>query len=268
VWQTAVVSSGLYVYAIGRADHPLPGEVEAIDGSAHVDVVVDGRLAAFCSRVELDDFSQAVIDARANDVEWLGAIGYRHQSVMMALMRGGTILPLRAFTLFGSDEALHATLREQGETFTRVLARLDGRQEWTIRIELDPQRWSDALIRRVDTLRDLSSQIETAPSGRAFLLKKKLDEEKKRASRDAEQQLVAEIERAVVETLACDTVAESRAQRNGAFPQINVLIERDEEARLQELRERLDDRYRDDGVAVVLTGPWPPYSFAAIKDER
>jgi hypothetical protein len=267
VWQTAAVSRGLYVYAIGRADHPLPGEVEAIDGSAHVDVVVDGALAAFCSQVELDDFSQAVIDARANDVEWLGAIGYRHQAVMMALMHGGTILPLRAFTLFGSDQALRAKLREEGETFARVLARLDGKQEWTVRIELDPQRWSDALVRRVDTLRDLSAQIESAPAGRAFLLKKKLDEEKKRASREAEVQVVAEIESAVAEALACDTVAESRAQRNGAFPQINVLIDRDEDARLQELRETLDARYRDEGVAVVLTGPWPPYSFAAVKDE-
>jgi hypothetical protein len=256
------VPKGFYVYAIARAGHPLPAEVEAVDGSAHLDVVDDGPLAAFYTAVNLEDFSQAVIDARANDVEWLGAIGYRHQSVMTALLRGGTIIPLRAFTLFGSDAAVRAALQEQREAFLAALEKLDGKQEWTLRVEFEPQRWSEALVARVDALRDLAAQIEVAPAGRAFLLRKKLDEEKKRASREAEQQVVGEIENAVVAALACDTVAESRTQRAGAFPQINVLIERDEDARLQELRETLEARYGSEGVSVVVTGPWPPYSFA------
>ena len=41
-----------------------------------------------------------------------------------------------------------------------------------------------------------------------------------------------------------------------------VLIPRDEEARLQELREALARRYDDEGVTLALTGPWPPYTFA------
>ena len=35
-----------------------------------------------------------------------------------------------------------------------------------VRIEIDPQRWSDALVRRVDALRELSAQIDTAPPTR------------------------------------------------------------------------------------------------------
>jgi hypothetical protein len=258
------VPKGLYVYAIARAGHPLPSEVEAIDGSGHIDVIADDALGAFCSRVDLDNFSQAAIDARANDVEWLGGIGYRHQAVMTSLLRGGTIIPLRAFTLFGSGAAVQSLLREQREAFVETLDRLEGKQEWTLRIEFEPQRWSEALLRRVEPLGELSREIERAPSGRAFLLRKKFDEEKKRASREAEQQVVAEIEREVAAKLACDTVAESRTDRGGAFPQINVLINRDEESRLEELRELLEARYQGDGVVVAVTGPWPPYSFASL----
>ena len=71
-----------------------------------------------------------------------------------------------------------------------------------------------------------------------------------------------EIEREVIEKLACDVVSESRVQREGAFPQINVLIDRDEESRLQELHASLADRYVDQGVTLAITGPWPPYTFA------
>lgn len=259
----------LYVYAFGHAGHPLPERVEAIDSSERLDAITTGDLAAFVTPVDDIDFSQVTIDSRAKDVEWLGSIGYRHQSVMSALMHGGTIVPLRAFTLFASHESLRRHLAAERDRLSKLLERLDGKEEWTLRIEFEPERWSEALVQRVDTLRALASEIEGAAAGKAFLLRKKLDDERKRASREAEQQVMAEVERAVLEKLACDTVAETRQQRSGAFPQINVLINRDEEAGLEDLRDALARRYAEEGVTVALTGPWPPYTFAeAMKDER
>jgi len=246
------VSDLLYVFAIARAGHP---------GAERVEAVTENELIAFFMRVDAEEYSQESIDARSKDVEWLGAIGYRHQETMAALARADTIIPLRAFTLFGSDSALREKLRDEHAAFTKILDRLAGKQEWTLRVELEPQRWSDALVRRVDSLRDLASEIDTAAPGRAFLLKKKLDDEKKRASKQAEEDVVREIERALLDRLRCEAVSESRQQRSGAFPQINVLINRDEESVLQELRTELESRYGADGVTLALTGPWPPYTF-------
>jgi hypothetical protein len=253
----------LYVYAIGAASHPVPEAIEGIDGSDRISSIAAGELAAFVTPVDDVDFSQAAIDSRAKDVEWLGAIGYRHQNVMAALMRGGTIVPLRAFTLFRSEESLRAHLETNREQLTKLLQRLDGKQEWTLRIEIDADRWSDALLRRVGSLRAISEEAAAASAGKAFLLRKKLDEERKRASKEAEEAVVGEIGGEVVSRLACETLADSRTQRGGAFPQINVLINRDEEARLQELRDEMNARYASDGIALALTGPWPPYSFVA-----
>src|SRR5882757_9487783 len=128
----------LYIYAIARAAHPMPSHVEAIDGSDRLDVVTSGDLAGFVTQVDDVDFSQGVIDARAKDVEWLGSIGYRHQSVMNALLHGGTIIPLRAFTLFASAESLRRHLQNEGTRLTKLLERLDQKQEWTLRVEFDP----------------------------------------------------------------------------------------------------------------------------------
>src|SRR5258706_346150 len=100
--------------------------------------------------------------------------------------RSGTIIPLRAFTLFVSEESLRRHLESERARLTKLLDRLDGKQEWTLRIEFDPQLWSEALVRRVDGLRALSDEIAAAAAGKAFLLRKKLDDEKKRASREAE----------------------------------------------------------------------------------
>jgi hypothetical protein len=264
--QTEAVVTGLWLYAIGRAGHPLPPSVDAIDGSGKVESVAEGPLAAFCTPVDLRQYSQQAVDSHTGDIEWLGAIGYRHQAVMQALMQGGTVIPLRAFTLFGSHQMVEAQLRSGRDQFLKVLERLEGKQEWTLRIEFDPRQWNDALTSRVDSLRTLAGEIESAAPGKAFLLKKKLDDERKRVSRDAELQVVGEIEQKVLSKLRCETVAESREQREGAFPQINVLINRDEEAVLQELHRDLSDRYAGEGITLSVSGPWPPYTFASVSN--
>ena len=250
----------IYVYAItGRAVTP---ECEAVDQSRRFGAAAVEDLAAVYTPVKDEEFSQEIIDRRAADLEWLGAIGYRHQAVVQDVMKKTAVVPLRAFTLFSSEEALRRYLHENADMLRAVLDRLDGKQEWTLRVELEPQKWSDALASRIDSLRDLQEQIASASPGKAFLLRKKLDDEKKRASHEAENALVTEIESAVLDRLRCETVAESRERRDGGFPQINVLINRDEEATLQELHGTLNDRYAAEGVSLALTGPWPPYTFA------
>lgn len=250
----------IYVYAItGRAVTP---DCEAVDQSRRFGAAAVEDLAAVYTPVKDEEFSQEIIDRRAADLEWLGAIGYRHQGVIAELMKETAVIPLRAFTLFTSEEALRVYLGDNIDALRKVLDRLDGKQEWTLRVELDPQRWSDALVNRVDALRGLREQIDEAAPGKAFLLRKKLDDERKRASAVAEKDLVTEIEKAVLDKLRCETVSESRERRDGAFPQINVLINRDEESVLQELHSDLSSRYESEGVTLALSGPWPPYTFA------
>jgi hypothetical protein len=252
----------LYVYAITGA--PATPHTEAVDGSANFGAVAAGAVTAVYTPVDREEFSQEAIDRRAGDLEWLGAIGYRHQAVVGDLMKHTSIVPLRAFTFFSTEESLKEYLKTNGATLSKILTRLDGKQEWTVRIEFDPERWNQALTSRVKSLRDIVQQIETSGQGKAFLLKKKLDDERKRASREAEQQVVAEIEQALLEKIRCEAVSESREQREGAFPQINLLINRDEEAQLTEAHQQLMDRYTREGVTLGITGPWPPYTFANV----
>jgi Gas vesicle synthesis protein GvpL/GvpF len=257
----------IYVYCVTR-DAVTP-DVDGIDGTRRFGVASSGAVSAVFTSVNPDELSQEVIDRRAGDLEWLGAIGYRHQAVVSELMKRTAIVPLRAFTLFSSEDALRAYLHEHGELLVKTLNRLDGKQEWTLQVEFDPARWSEAVASRVGSLRDLQNEIASAPPGKAFLLRKKLDDEKKRSSKAAERSIVAEIEQRVLDKLRCETVAETRERRDGAFPQLNVLINRDEESILQELHSELTSRYESEGVTLGLTGPWPPYTFSGtMSDER
>lgn len=252
----------LYVYALAR-EAALP-EAEGVDGSSNFGTVTRAGISAVFTPVQRDEFSQEAVDQRAGNLEWLGSIGYRHQAVVADLMRRTTIVPLRAFTLFSSEENLGEYLEEHAPQLARTLERLDGKQEWTLRIEFDAQVWSNALTSRVKTLREISEEMAHAAPGKAFLLKKKLDEERKHASRTGEESLLSEIQGAILDKLKSEVVAESREQREGAFPQINVLVNRDEESVLQDLHRELNDKYGGEGVTLSMSGPWPPYTFASL----
>ena len=106
-------------------------------------------------------------------------------------------------------------------------------------------------------------EIEQSSAGRAYLLREKLDDVKKSAARTAEESLLDEVSREISAKLKAPIEVENRAQRNGSFPQINALIgERDQEA-VATLERELNARYNDAGVTISISGPWPPYSFAA-----
>lgn len=255
------MASVLYVYAITR--DPVTPHGEAIDGSDRFGSVTAGALSAVFTPVDAAEFSQEVIDQRAPDLEWLGAIGYRHQAVMAQLMKLSDIVPLRAFTLFSGEATLREYLEANAEPLGKTLGRIGGKEEWTLQIEFEPAKWSEAMHARIASLRGLQEEIAAASPGKAFLLRKKLEDEKKRASREAEQHLVAEIETEIFTRLRAQIVSESRERRDGAFPQINVLLNRDEEALVMELRDALAARYEPEGVTLAVTGPWPPYTFVA-----
>src|SRR4051794_14358094 len=67
----------LYVYAITRKAATPRGE--AIDRSENFVTIESAGVCAVATPVPAEGFSQEAIDGHAGDLEWLGAIGYRHQ---------------------------------------------------------------------------------------------------------------------------------------------------------------------------------------------
>ena len=254
----------LYVYAIGRNIDldDLKTDLEGIDGRSCIEEVAADGLSAAVTPVMEDEFGPAAVENHSGDLEWLGTIGVRHDAVVTALSRLTTIIPLRAFTLFGSAERLKEMLHQDRRTLEKTLQRLDGKEEWTVGIEFEPIAWNSALTRRIESLRALADELQSASPGRSYLLTRKLEAERKTAARDAEQTLVSDLERSFAERLAAPVVTETRQMRDGSFPQINMLLPRGAEPKLKDVLLDLQSDLSGDGVTLRLTGPWPPYTFS------
>jgi hypothetical protein len=163
-----------------------------------------------------------------------------HERVLEAIMVRGPVLPVRFGTRLRSEEELATALRERQGSLLEALERVRGRVELGVRV--------------------LSGREErratSALSGRDYLL-----------GRVSEHRSHEQAARKLHGPLAELAVA-SRKSEQPSPPAILVGSYLVDEAEVERFRERGDALGRRQGdLRVVVTGPWPPYSFAAEELE-
>ena len=159
----------IYLYAIAPRGALQAPDVEGVDGRRDFAVVEEGEIAALAGRVDAAEFSQEAIDARASDLDWIGQIGWRHQQVVAAARDQADAIPLGAFSLFSSEEALRGHLSDRQAALREVLDAIREREEWTLQVDFQGDRWEAAVARRSPTLAALAvEQVEQHPPAAAL----------------------------------------------------------------------------------------------------
>lgn len=246
----------LYCYGIVRGTEPQLESVEPVPRGEAPGSVTAAGWTMIVSAVPADEYSQESIDLHADDLEWIGAIGLGHQRVNQALADQGDVIPLRAFTLFSDEDAAEQWLEQQKNILERVLKRISGKLEWTIKLQLEGTAWM-----KNPAVDDLEREIASAPAGKAFLLQKKLERELERSRAEMENDLVKEVAAGIEKASGAEAVVETRMARSGGDPQIDLLYDRDRIEELEQLLESTRMDLEDKEISISVTGPWPPYSF-------
>ena len=160
---------------------------------------------------------------------------WAHEAVVEQLLDAGPVLPARFGTVLSEDE-LRDELERRAEEFSSALELVRDRVELGVRAS-----WLDRVFDR-----------RSEESGSAYLDRKLRERQAAEdAAADLHEPLAHLAVRSVVqvEPSPCLTLVGS------------YLVEREEVERFRAEAERLGAEL--DGVVLVCTGPWPPYSFAA-----
>jgi len=157
-----------------------------------------------------------------------------HERVLEAIMERGPVLPLRFGTQLGSEQELAITLSQRREEWSAALERVRGRVELGIRV-----------------LAERPERPRGGGSGREYLLNRVA--EHRRAEMAARELHVPLDELAVV----------SQLSEHPSPPAVVVGSYLVAEGSVDGFRSRAEAlAKRHDDLRVVVTGPWPPYSFA------
>jgi hypothetical protein len=162
---------------------------------------------------------------------------------------------MKLFTMFSSPERALADLRERRRDIATILRRVRGCQEWGVRIT---HGVPPSPVRR--------RPAAPTATGTAFLAaKRRLRDEAKEARARALDASTAAFD--VLSTLARAAVLRQPPEGAAAPPLVDAafLVPAPARARFRAAARSAAATCRAAGAELVLTGPWPPYTFVSTR---
>ncbi|OBF37740.1 hypothetical protein A5724_11275 [Mycobacterium sp. ACS1612] len=255
----AEVDRGVWVYAIGRADHAAE-RAASLCGVAgeQVRAVVAGDLAAAVGTVDLEEFRGARLRRTFEDADAFAPKARAHNAIVSAFRRGGPVIPVRLGTIYRDDRRVSQLLLNEHDDMVAALRRVSGRDELGVKAYADP--------RSLALQGDLINSAATDTLSRVpHLLRRR---RQLAALQEGYQLASAEADRVHAVLLRCAVdgkrkpPSEEHSTNKGPWTLLNgsYLVEKDG---IGLFRETLTALERSTArIRLEVTGPWPPYSFA------
>ena len=269
-------NSALYVYGFTQAGLVPDTGVSAHLPSAGIDEQHppffrrSGTVAAVLSRVSLSDFCEAAGEKNLQDLAWVAPRACRHEAVLEKVMRLGAVLPARFGTLFSSTASLEDFMRRHETEMVRFLERVSGQEEWALKGFLDQARAETEWLARQ---RAEEPGRPTLSPGAAYLLEQSRRIKAREALDDrlaaACGALLDELNRLASEIVPRRIVARKTPDAAGEMV-LNwaLLLPAAAVAGFRDRIERANAEQKSGGLALEVSGPWPPYSFCPALDKE
>jgi hypothetical protein len=207
----------------------------------------------------LDRYRAEAIEKGLKDLEWVSACAVAHERMVEHVSGLGTAVPMKLFTLFSTDARAVADVGRTRRTLRAVLSRIQGRQEWGVRVSVDE------VTARASARTRAERAAEGLSAGARFLTRKRQEHKEVRD--------IVELGRgeadAVFDELALYADQTRRRAPAAAEPGLRLLLDAaflvavPRTAAFREAVRRQAERLAPQGYRVVLTGPWPAYNFVA-----
>lgn len=188
-----------------------------------------------------------------------------HARVLETIMKRTTVVPAKFGTVFASRTALVKVMRQSAVELGEVLKMLVNKVELGLQVVWRKEVLRAMLVAMADHDPEIAELKREADKGNGFQIALNLGElvqNKVRGKTDhLRQQLLSPLMQAAVATRHKD-VRTDRMIMNEAF-----LVDAERESRFDAIVEELAAQYGDQ-LEFNYSGPWPAFSFAAIKIDR
>lgn len=252
-----------YLFGVIPAGQPVPDLVyESFRALRQKDLV------ALVEAVPAREFSTGALEQSMASLDWVARLARKHQSVLEWAMQYGPVVPARLCTLYSSADGVRTALASNRERLVGLLGRLEGCQEWGIKMRCDENH-----LKRFISASGTSSNTDGRLSGgAAWILAKQADARVQGAMDRRIDEILDDVE-IVVDPLVVsirELALPPDGLRDDGQPivlNLAVLLRTTERPAFDAAVGMLESRYGDEGVTFETTGPWPAYSFC-VETER
>lgn len=244
----------VWVYAI--TDDLKPGLLAGLTGVAGepVRAVTEAGLTAVVGSVDARIYGEEARTSLLSDLASIERLGRAHHQVIACVAAEGPVLPLRLATVYPDDLTVQALLAQGSAEFVVMLEAFRGTEEWGIKVYLGADEPQDGPT----ALEDAVTAPQDAVTGPA----------KPVPDRDDAEACIEVIDR-TLSGIAVATRRQPAADPRFDGPEkwlvLNAayLLDSDRAGEFAAVARALARAH--DGVRADVTGPWPPYSFADLR---
>lgn len=246
-----------YVFCLVRgARRPVVRDIpDGMPGGSDLRAIeVDDQLWAIVETVREADYSEGALVRGLQNLDWVGERAVAHERVIERFLSAPAVLPMQLFTMFTSDARVVEHVRADRRRIARILKRIDRKVEWGLRLT-----WNEKAARdKIDRKRPRE------PEGAAYLARKRdildLNRAQLAEARVEAGRLYKAISREATEALR-RTSLERAAPGSRLLLDAAFLVPAAQAAAFRASLRKHSRPLHGYGVAVLLTGPWPPYNF-------
>jgi hypothetical protein len=245
---------GLWVYGVLAGDVAGPPPCRGVDDAHVVELVRHADLAAAASAVSLEEYGEQGLRESLEDLDRLEVLARAHESVLDEALRMGTVVPFPICTVYAGADRVREMLEREREPLAAALRRLRGLAEWGVKAYV--------------VEREEAFTAAAAPaSGTDYLARKRTARD---AAETAQRDLDATVEaiHARLRERAAGAVLSPLQDRRLSghegqmvFNAAYLVADADAEA-FGSLFAEIARQLAAGGLALALTGPWPPYHFS------
>jgi hypothetical protein len=235
-----------------RGGLPGAGPLRALDAG--------GGLWLVAADVPGTEYDERAIASGLQQLEWVSPRAMGHEAVVEGFLGARAVLPMQLFTIFKNDARALDHVRRDRRRIDRILRRVEGHVEWGLRLTFDEA----AARANVEAAHGAAA----AKSGASYLARKRDLLDVGRAQLAGAR---ADATRLYREMAAHAADARRRTSMEQAAPGSRLLLDAaylvpaKKAASFRAALRRAAGRLETSGVAVSLTGPWPPYNFIAAE---
>ncbi len=250
-----------YVYCVVPAALDTHDAPDGIDRSTVRSIIVDS-VAALVGSLDASSYASEVVAERIGDPEWLAPRAVAHDALVTWASDRGPVVPFPMWVMFTDDSAVSVMLADRGKEFVATMDRVRGAREFCVRVSADRASLAAAAEQMDSALAALEQQASVASPGEAYLLRRKLEEARKAATRDAAVRIADRTHDALSEESRASVIrATTGSREQGILLDGAYLVANENYEAFRTVLTALIGTFQPAGLRFDFTGPWPPYHF-------
>lgn len=270
--ESGTKEKGYYIYCIVQGSTAVIEDHKGIDGIGSLFSKEYRNLSAVVSEVELDTFkAQMATIGEEIDMEWIEEKAQIHEKIVERLMKENVLLPARFCSIVRKKEDIIAYIADNYHEYERALERVKGREEWGVKAYLSSEKFKQFIIDNTPEIRERSEMLSFMSVKASFLIQLKIDNLIKARMEKRFEGIIPHIVELLRDASEHESIldVESFNQQqleNPLFFNASYLVEKNAFHDFKHKINKLSTELEPEGITLVVSGPWPPYSF--VEDEN